>query len=385
VKKLPRSLTCLLLGFASELAAQDTEVFRGDWATLVQKASELKRFVLVDAYTEWCGPCKLMDKEVFHQNAEAASFYKDNYIVAKFDAEKDQGIEVAMKFHIRAYPTVLVLNSEMQLITKLVGYGGAKNFLDQCRNAMTLPAVPAVSGKTLALDVPDFYKQLYNKQGRPDSTAVNGWLAKQTDLFAESSWAVLSTFPLSPRYRDHCLGNIDRYAQRFGKADVELIASGYVIAMVRQAKATQNEKLVEEALALVDKAMSNPDDYRNWILQEYYLGTGNWKKAVAVMEDLRKSGKTNPAMLNQVAWTLYKSCDDVECLTMAGAWMKEVIAAEPAPAYLDTYAALLYKTGNYTDAETYARQAIAKAKEQGQDMTTSEELLASILKAKEGK
>jgi hypothetical protein len=106
---------------------------------------------------------------------------------------------------------------------------------------------------------------------------------------------------------------------------------------------------------------------------------------MAVMEDLRKSGKTNPAMLNQFAWTLYKSCDDADCLTTASAWMKEVIAAEPAPAYLDTYAALLYKTGNYTDAETYARQAIAKGKEQGQDMTTSEELLTSILKAKEGK
>jgi type II secretory pathway component PulL len=103
------------------------------------------------------------------------------------------------------------------------------------------------------------------------------------------------------------------------------------------------------------------------------------------MEGLRKEGKTNPAMLNQFAWTLYKGCDDVECLTMAGAWMKEVIAAEPAAAYLDTYAALLYKSGNYTDAETYARQAIAKGKEQGQDMSSSEELLASILKAKEGK
>ncbi len=325
----------------------------------------------------------MMDKEVFNQNAEAAAFYNENYIVAKFDAEKGQGIEVAMKFHIRAYPTVIVLNSDMQLVTKIVGYGGARNFIEQCNSAMTQPPVAAVSGKSLAVELPDFYKQLYSKQGWADSTIVQAWLDKQTDLYSESCWAMLCTFPLTSRYMQHFLTNMDRYATKFGKADVEMIASGHVFQLLNQAKAMQSEAILQQALELSEQAMVKPDEYRFYILQDYYVSTKNWKKAVSVVEDLRASGKlTNGSAVNQFAWMLYQNCNDTECLKKVGEWMKGVIDAEPVPAYIDTYAALLYKTGQYVEAETYAKLAIRKGKEQGDTMTETEELLQAILKAK---
>ena len=54
--------------------------------------SELKAYiktkdvVIVKVSANWCGPCKLMDKNTF-QNQEVAKFLNDNFYAVKFNAE----------------------------------------------------------------------------------------------------------------------------------------------------------------------------------------------------------------------------------------------------------------------------------------------------------
>jgi thioredoxin 1 len=59
------------------------------------------RYVVVDSYTDWCGPCKNLAKVMNELQQE----YGDEYQFAKLDAEKERGIAKAWK--IASYPTVL--------------------------------------------------------------------------------------------------------------------------------------------------------------------------------------------------------------------------------------------------------------------------------------
>jgi hypothetical protein len=54
-------------------------------------------------------------------------------------------------------------------------------------------------------------------------------------------------------------------------------------------------------------------------------------------------------------------------------------------AYLDTYAALLYRNKNYKEAEDYANQAINTGKKAGEDVKATEDLLEKVKTAHQRK
>lgn len=35
----------------------------GNWASILKKAKKEKKLIYLDAYTSWCGPCKMMKKK----------------------------------------------------------------------------------------------------------------------------------------------------------------------------------------------------------------------------------------------------------------------------------------------------------------------------------
>ncbi|MDR3273178.1 MAG: DUF255 domain-containing protein [Flavobacteriaceae bacterium] len=74
------------------------------WKT-IQQADSLqqagdKRLLYVDVYTDWCGPCKMMDKDTF-RNQKVADYLNENFIPVKFNAETKE--TVAFKGRIHKY------------------------------------------------------------------------------------------------------------------------------------------------------------------------------------------------------------------------------------------------------------------------------------------
>lgn len=56
----------------------------------------------------WCGPCKMMDRNVFVKKS-VGDYYNSTFVNARFDMEKGEGIEIAQKYMVRSYPTYLFL------------------------------------------------------------------------------------------------------------------------------------------------------------------------------------------------------------------------------------------------------------------------------------
>lgn len=131
--------------FTTELSAQNKEI---NWMTFEEAVAAQKqnpKKIMMDAYTKWCGPCKLLDKKTFH-NPDLVKYVNENYYAVKFNAEGNEKIEFKGKtytnprydaskankrnsshqlsgyYQIRAYPTILFLDEKAEFLAPIKGY-----------------------------------------------------------------------------------------------------------------------------------------------------------------------------------------------------------------------------------------------------------------------
>ncbi|WP_025741347.1 thioredoxin family protein [Aquimarina pacifica] len=111
-------------------------------ALAAQKTNPKKIFM--DVYTNWCGPCKLLDKNTFH-NADVVSYVNKNYYAVKFNAEGTEEVHYkdftytnpnynparkgrnsqhffANALKVSGYPSMVFFDEKGELIAPVVGY-----------------------------------------------------------------------------------------------------------------------------------------------------------------------------------------------------------------------------------------------------------------------
>ena len=140
----PLVLSVVLLASSASLFAQGAAI---DWISVNDlEAAQAKepRKVLIDVYTKWCGPCKMMMRNTF-TNADVISYINENFYAVKFDAEGPDPVqfqgktfsnptyvpnkpgrngvhELSRAFQMRAYPTIVYLDEELEMIAPISGY-----------------------------------------------------------------------------------------------------------------------------------------------------------------------------------------------------------------------------------------------------------------------
>lgn len=120
------------------------------WVSLEEAESMSKakpKEVMIDVYTPWCGPCKMLDKMTFNDPGVIDHVGK-NYYAVKFNAESPDAVKFAGKeysnpefdpnknprgrnsphqltrefFQVRGYPTIVVLDESLGIKDKHVGF-----------------------------------------------------------------------------------------------------------------------------------------------------------------------------------------------------------------------------------------------------------------------
>jgi thioredoxin-related protein len=104
----------------------------------MKEARRTNKKVFVDVYTDWCGWCKKMDKEVF-SHAAVGPYLSEQYVLVRLNAEsaakvsykdtQSSEMELARKFGVTGYPTSLFFEPNGDLITSLPGYVKADDFM----------------------------------------------------------------------------------------------------------------------------------------------------------------------------------------------------------------------------------------------------------------
>jgi len=126
------------------------------WMSLedAEKASkDSGKLIFVDVYTEWCGPCKMLDRNTF-SDADVIAFMNENFHAVKFNAEGAQTVtfqgkqyanpkydpsktgrnsqhEFATSLKVPGYPTMYVLDSKGNVVHNVVGYRAPEQFIEE--------------------------------------------------------------------------------------------------------------------------------------------------------------------------------------------------------------------------------------------------------------
>ena len=125
-------LVVLGIAWLTSTAAQTEEtrgVFRA--ATLesaLKQAGIDGRLVLIDFYTTWCGPCKMLDHTTW-QDPRVIDLLRTKTVAIKLDAEKEA--DLAKRYKIDAYPTVLFVKPDGTEFDRLVGYRDPAKFIEE--------------------------------------------------------------------------------------------------------------------------------------------------------------------------------------------------------------------------------------------------------------
>jgi len=92
--------------------------------------------IFIDFFTSWCGPCKVMTNEVFPQE-KVGNFFNQQFINCKIQCDdKGIGVELGKKYLVYAYPTLMFLDPNGELIHAAAGSLSADEFIDLAKIAI---------------------------------------------------------------------------------------------------------------------------------------------------------------------------------------------------------------------------------------------------------
>ena len=118
-----------------------------NWEQIKAKAAREHKYIFLDCFATWCGPCKLMDKNVYSSDT-VGRFMNDKFISVKVQMDKSQFDNDPVKewyitaenlkssYSITAFPTFLYFSPDGQPIHKAVGYMDSLAFIESARNAL---------------------------------------------------------------------------------------------------------------------------------------------------------------------------------------------------------------------------------------------------------
>ncbi|MEM6317954.1 MAG: thioredoxin family protein [Bacteroidota bacterium] len=376
------------LFFSLPLKAQDGIKFLDAEFGEVLALAELEgKLVFLDAYTDWCGPCKKMDKDVFSKK-EVGDFYNTNFLSVKINMEKGEGIGLAEKYLIFAYPSLLFINYDGSIAHRYAGFQDQKGMLalgntalDEGNNLEALAKKYEAGNREPAFLMHYLQASFQGADGQHVGI-LEAFLETQenwnTDEARELIFNLLDT-PNSPLF-DHLIANKATFGETYGVPTVENKIQGIVYESLSKGTTT-----IEQADELFARAY--PKDHKKkaaFYKMSYYQQKEEGNAYAAAAIDYVKNFPNIPLEeLNDISWGFYDLVDDYKLLKKALRWAKKSTKQDDSYLNNDTLAALYYKMGNNKKALKVARKAIAIAKVAREDHQTASDLIREIEAEKE--
>jgi len=353
------------------------------WARILDKAKKERKFIFIDCYATWCGPCKKMDKEVY-SISEVGNYYNDRFICVKMQMDKTKSdpdsirteyvdaANLASQYHINGYPTLLYLDSDGRLLKRVIG-------------AMDVAPLLSAAADVVNPDL-NYYKLLdsfnsgvlqISRMAPLATTALSigdtteGYtIARRymkhlglTPLLSKDDIQFLSEFTRSSRdigfkffsqYADIINKKVsdDTYAQAF---IFNLVIKEILDPEMTKIKSTSKAKV--DWRAIQRKVVARYGEYYAnraiTFLKVKWAGEhkdwAEWAKYYVRYEEAYGSktntGKWQAYHLNTAAWAIFTYSGDLEALDHALAWSGRAMLMDPEPTLFDTYANILYKRG----------------------------------------
>jgi thioredoxin-related protein len=371
---------CLLLISAFSISAQETTgiVFEEkSFDELLTQAKQQDKLIFIDAYTTWCGPCKMMTAKVFPQEA-VGTVYNEKFINTKFDMEKGEGPGLAQRFNVRAYPTYLFVNGDGELVHKGLGYIPAEQLLTLAEVADSDANLLALNRRyeagerdaefvqSYAQTLIDVYEQ--DKASKLIDTYLAGLDQEEWKTEAVMGMIVNSPSELGSERFNFMMKNAEAFGKMVGVSEFTSKVQAILVPAYMQANATRELPEVAKMKAYYTEQAGSMADrlsaHYNMIYSQRNAPEAYPDAAIAYFS---KYASDNAMELNTVAWNFFENADDPDHLNLALDWATESVRLDKQYMNMDTLAWLYHKLGRSDEAKATAEEAIELAKTEGSD------------------
>ena len=359
------------------------------WEEVLKLAKYEKKIVFLDAFTSWCGPCKLMAKEVF-SSEKVGAFFNENFINAQIDMEKGEGLELARRYDVQAYPTLLFVSSGGGLLHRASGYldieeliGLGENALDPEKRFSTMDQ-KFRDGNRNPTFLREYLYASYLAMHGNHAEVARAYLETQADWSTPENLEVIFLFAdrANGKMFDYLLEHKKLFEKTFSKESVLRKIQGMILTEAFKDKTKTEEESVQAVTRLYEKAFPNvASELGANFKMNYYRQLGQYEKFADIAVEYMAANPSRDYMeLNELAWTFFEAIDDRGHLRQAVKWAKKSVRLREEYFNTDTLAALYYKLGKKGPAKRAAERAIALGKASGQNVSNTEYLLREIMK-----
>lgn len=351
------------------------------WVEVKAKAKAENKYIFVDCFTTWCGPCKHMSTVIFPQE-EAGKFFNDKFVNVEVQLDttaKDNAHvkswyadahAIMTQYEIKAFPTYLIFAPDGRVLHRIVGGSNtAKKFIDEVQESF------------------DTTKQYYTKlelfeKGRRDSSflhqlaiqvydaydiptgkkVMKAFLAGQPSLFTPAALNLINLY--TTRSTDEYFGFLAEHAPEINR----VLGAGKAENKVRtiflqEGRFYSRDKGVLDWANIQKKIAARLPNEAEEITMHIKVNVYNIKRdwpnfEKAIVAYMKKySHLMNDGDLNSLAWNVFENCKDMTCVAQILDWSKQLKDTKE-PAFLDTYANLLYKLGKKDAAIALEQKAL---------------------------
>ncbi len=376
------------------LQAQGIDFFEGTWLEALDIAKEERKLIFVDAYTTWCGPCKMMDRNVYI-NPKVGDYYNKHFISVKMDMEKGEGFAFASKYRVSAYPTLFFINHEGTQVYRDSAYKSPDEMLhigelaqSPDRN-LALLELEFESGDKDPDKVLD-YAYLLKGLDQDYRKAAQSYFETLSDkeLLEGKNWDAMKAFTYDIKSREfqYLLQKQKKFCKKFGEPEVQEKISDVLKKSVVSAAFVRDRSTYSDALKIALEELKDDGKTAQRLRMTYTAGTREWVLyAQRAIDFFEKYPSQDAEELTQAARNFQRFIEDEEKLNHALTWIRQANAIESTFERQYTYAGILYKLDRWDEAMRYAYQSLNMARtEVGTEtqVRQANELLSTIQQAK---
>ena len=372
----------LFIFFLQNAFSQGIDFKKMTWAEAQKEAATSKKNIFLDAYTTWCAPCKMMEKDVF-PDANVGNFFNEHFVCIKMDMERGEGIDLARLLNIHAFPTFIFADEKGNVLH--IDAGGKNIAQTLAMGNLSLDTKERMIAQDDkfnqggSADV-DFLRTYIDKrfalQNNSHQAATEAFLALQNDFSLVENMDFILKYVQNPGSKGflYLLENKAAFVKQFGKQKIDSKIETCIYNELYQGEARTGVEAMEKIL------QKQYGERANYYLARYKIV---YAKAMFDSPTFLSASEAyfssfppeDPAEWATVA--LYSTAfpRDKNTLQTAISWVEKGIKQE------DNYDCRLAKAriyqywGKNRKAKKYAKQAIEFAKKSGEDASKAMKLL----------
>lgn len=369
------------------------------WEQLKEKALKENKYLFLDCFATWCGPCKAMDRDIY-SNVNVGLFMNDRFISVKLQADSfhngNKSVldwyadchSILENYNVTTFPTYLFFSPDGHIVHRGFGYLSVDKFIELGKAAVdTLQQIYTLLEKYQIGDkeyvrmpyLVNAVKSILNKNELAITIAqdyLQNYLYKKDDieLLSKENIIFIATYIQSTKERGFYL--FSKYSDKIDRLTRSKLSQDIIDYLITKEEIypsiwkdheiidkEPNWKLLENSIRRkYDKSYAERTILNSQLI--WYRIKGDWPiLATFNIKKINKYGIDTSglgfALLNNMIWeVIFLHSNDINVINKGIEWERIILQGHPehSPA-IDTYANLLYKAGRTKEAIEWERKA----------------------------